>query len=286
VLSRGQRQDWFESNEIVLEALIAGIAMWVFITHSLTAHAPFLNPRYLLNRNYALGLLLVTVYGMLNFTPMVLLPSLLREHMGFSEHVIGIIVGFRGVGGTIGFLLAGYASRMDPRLSMMAGFGMLFAAGVWLMTISLDVSVFSLAANALLQGVSIGAIWVPLTVVTFSSIPTHALAETSAVFHLLRNLGSSFFIALSVTEIVRSSGISYSYMVEFITPFNELLSLPWVLGGWDVDSTRGLASISGEIKRQAAMAGYLNAFGMFTAACALSMPLVLLVRRPKPADKK
>jgi DHA2 family multidrug resistance protein len=133
---------------------------------------------------------------------------------------------------------------------------------------------------------SIGAIWVPLTVVTFSSIPTHALAETSAVFHLLRNLGSSFFIALSVTEIVRSSGINYSYMVEFITPFNELLSLPWVLGGWDVDTTKGLASISGEIKRQAAMAGYLNAFGMFTAVCALSMPLVLLVRRPKPANKK
>ena len=168
---------------------------------------------------------------------------------------------------------------------MMAGFGMLFVAGIWLMTMSLEVSVFSLAANALLQGVSIGAIWVPLTVVAFSNIPPHALAETSAVFHLLRNLGSSFFISLCVAEIVRSSGVNYSYMVEFITPFNELLSLPWVTGAWDVDSTKGLASISGEIRRQAAMAGYLNAFGMFTAACALSMPLVLLVRRPKPGMK-
>jgi DHA2 family multidrug resistance protein len=285
VLSRGQRLDWLDSGEIILEILIAGVAMWIFIAHSLTARAPFLNPRHLLDRNYALGLMLVFVYGMLNFTPMVLLPPLLREHVGFSEHVIGIIVAFRGVGGTIGFLLAGFSSRLDPRLSMMLGFGMLFTAGIWLMTMSLEVSVFSLAANALLQGLSIGTIWVPLTVVTFANIPPHALAETSAVFHLLRNLGSSFFISLSVTEIVRSQGVNYAHMVEFITPFNELVSLPWVLGAWDIETTQGLASISHEIRRQAAMVGYLNAFGMFTAACALSMPLLLLVRRPKAADK-
>jgi DHA2 family multidrug resistance protein len=99
VLSRGQRLDWFDSGEIIIETLLAGVSMWIFITHTFTAHAPFLNPRYLLDRNYTLGLLLVTVYGMLNFTPMVLLPPLLREHIGFNEHVIGIIVAFRGVGG-------------------------------------------------------------------------------------------------------------------------------------------------------------------------------------------
>ncbi|MFT5448808.1 MAG: DHA2 family multidrug resistance protein [Gammaproteobacteria bacterium] len=285
VLSRGQRLDWLESSEIVLELLIAGIAIWVFFAHVLTAREPFLNPRYLLDRNYALGLLLVTIYGMLNFTPMVLLPPLLREHVGFSEHVIGIIVAFRGVGGTVGFAVAGFASRVDPRVSMLIGFGMLLVAGIWLMTMSLDVSVFALAANAALQGAAIGAIWVPLTVVTFSSLPTHALAETSAVFHLLRNLGTSFFISLCVTEIVRSEGVNYSYMVEFITPFNELLSLPWVHGAWDIESAKGLASISGEIRRQAAMVGYLNAFGMFTAGCAVAMPLVLLVRRPNLAKK-
>ncbi len=286
VLSRGQRQDWFDSGEIMLETLIAGVALWVFIIHSLTARAPFLNPRHLLDRNYALGLLLVTMYGMLNFTLLVLLPSLLREHMGYSEHLIGIIFGFRGVGGMIGFLVAGYASRFDPRLGMISGFGMLFIAGIWLMTMSLEMSAFSLAANALLQGVAIGVIWVPLTVMTFANIQPRALAETSAVFHLLRNLGSSFFISLCVAEIVRSSGANYSYMVEFITPFNERLSWPWVLGAWDVKSTKGLTSIAREISRQAAMAGYLNAFGMFTAACALAMPLVLLARRPRPAGEK
>jgi len=279
VLSRGQRLDWFESGEILIETVLAGVAMWVFVAHSLTAKAPFLNPRYLLDRNYSLGLLLVTVYGMLNFTPMVLLPPLLRDHVGFSETVIGTIVGMRGVGGAVGFLAAGLSSRVDPRISMFIGFGMLFTAGVWLMNISLDVSVASLAFNAMLQGVAIGAIWVPLTVVTFQTMSPVALAETSAVFHLLRNLGSSFFIAICVAEIVRVTNTSYSLLAESISPFNELLSMPWVIGAWNAKSQSGLASLSGEMTRQAAMVGYLNAFGMYTAACAVALPLVLLARR-------
>jgi DHA2 family multidrug resistance protein len=72
ILSRGQRLDWFDSGEIIIETVLAAVAMWMFVTHSLTSPAPFLNPKYLLDRNYSLGLILVTVYGMLNFTPMVL----------------------------------------------------------------------------------------------------------------------------------------------------------------------------------------------------------------------
>jgi DHA2 family multidrug resistance protein len=277
VLSRGQRLDWFDSLEIRIEALVAIIAFWIFAIHIVTARQPFLDPRHLLNRNYAIGLLLVTLYGMLNFTPVVLLPPLLKAHANFPESIVGMIVASRGIGGCIGFLVAGFASRLDPRVSMMTGFGMLLVAGIWLMHMDLNVRPFSLAANAALQGLAIGAIWVPLTVVTFSQIADRDRAETSAVFHLLRNLGSSFFISICVAEIVRSTGVNYSRMVEGISAFNPSLTLPWVLGAWDVNSVAGLQRISNEISRQAALIAYLNAFGLFTAACAVTIPLILLV---------
>jgi MFS transporter, DHA2 family, multidrug resistance protein len=69
VLSRGQRLDWDESGEIILETLGAALAFYVFLAHNLTTGRPFLNLRLLLDRNYAL--VLVGVFGMLNFTPMV-----------------------------------------------------------------------------------------------------------------------------------------------------------------------------------------------------------------------
>jgi DHA2 family multidrug resistance protein len=98
VLSRGQRLDWFDSLEIRIETLIAVVAFWIFAMHIMTARQPFLNPRHLRNRNYAIGLLLVTLYGMLNFTPVVLLPPLLKAHANFSETIVGEIVASRGVG--------------------------------------------------------------------------------------------------------------------------------------------------------------------------------------------
>jgi MFS transporter, DHA2 family, multidrug resistance protein len=278
VLSRGQRLDWYDSTEIVVETFVAVIAFWIFFAHCLTAKEPFLNLRHLRNRNYSLGLVLVTIYGMVNFTPMVLLPPLLREYAGFPDLLVGIVIAGRGVGGMIGFLAAGFASRLDPRISMMAGFGMLITAGIWLMQMDLNANVWSLAANAFLQGLAIGAIWVPLTVITFSNVERKDMAETTSIYHLLRNLGSSFFIAILVAEIVRSTSANYSRMVEMITPFNKILTLPEVIGRWDVETIGGLARVGDEISRQSALIGYLNAFGMFTVACAATLPLILLVR--------
>jgi MFS transporter, DHA2 family, multidrug resistance protein len=143
----------------------------------------------------------------------------------------------------------------------------------------LNVSLQILIWNSLIQGFAVGTIWVPLSVVAFDTLAPSDRAEAAAVFHLLRNIGSSFFISLSIAEIVRATGANYSRMTEMISPYNTTLSLPWVTGSWRVDDAQGLARISKEIGRQAAMIGYLNAFMMYTAASALAVALVLIVRR-------
>jgi DHA2 family multidrug resistance protein len=283
VLARGPRLDWFESTEIVVECFVAAVATWVFVSHVLTAERPFLNPRQLANRNYAIGLLLVTLYGMLNFTPMVLLPPLLTGAAGYTDSLVGIVIAGRGVGGCIGFLLAGFASRLDPRVSMLGGFAMLLVAGLWLMRIDLNITYLELTANAMLQGFAIGFIWVPMTTMTFATVAKEDMAEATAVYHLLRNLGSSFFISLCIAEIVWSTGRNYGRLVELVTPFNRSLVQPGIAASLDLESAGTLAGLAREIHRQATMIAYLNAFGLFTAACAVTLPLVLLMRRAKPS---
>ena len=247
--------------------------------HSLTAEKPFLNLRLLLDRNYALGLVLVGVYGMLNFTPMVLLPPLLQANAGYPDTVIGDILAARGVGATFGFFAALWIGKLDPRIGMSIGFGMMVLAGLWLMSINLDVGTDTLMLNSILQGASIGVIWVPLVIATFATLDSRFWPEAMAVFHLLRNIGSSFFISMCVADIVRVTAQNYSRMSEMISPFSHRLALPWVMGGWNADSRHGLAQLSKEINRQASMIGYLDAFAMYTAASAGAMLLVLLVRR-------
>ncbi len=120
-----------------IECLIAALAFYVFLVHSLGARAPFLNLKLLTDRNYAIGLALVTIYGMLNFTPMVLLPPLLQQHVGFSDALVGQVIGCRGLGMLSGFMIAGFMSRIDPRISMAFGFGLQTVGGA----VDADVSI-------------------------------------------------------------------------------------------------------------------------------------------------
>jgi len=73
-------------------------------------------------------------------------------------------------------------------------------------------------------------------------------------------------------------------MVEVVTEFNKTLALPEAMGLWSTATPRGLFSISGEIQRQAAMIGYINAFYLFAVTAALATPLAWMMRAP-PAPR-
>ena len=55
--------------------MVAGL--YYFVVHSLTSANPIINLRLLRDRNYAVGMLLVFLYGLLTLAPMVLMPPLL-----------------------------------------------------------------------------------------------------------------------------------------------------------------------------------------------------------------
>ncbi|MFM9941424.1 MAG: DHA2 family efflux MFS transporter permease subunit [Hyphomicrobiaceae bacterium] len=279
VFARGERLDWLQSAEIQLAIAISVLAFYLFIAHSLTSAAPFIDLRLLRNRNYALGLMLITIFGMLNFTPMVLLPTLMRVHMGYPDMLVGQVVGARGLGGIFGFFAVIFLERLDPRLSVGLGFALQFVAGFWLMTIDLNVTPLELALNGAIQGLSSGIIVVALTLVTFTGIQRERMPEAVSVYHLLRNIGASLFISVSVAEVVRSTGMNYAQLSEIISPYNKSLSLPWVIGPIDLSSLASLERLSREVSRQAAMIAYINAFGLFTAVSAVALPLVLLMQR-------
>jgi DHA2 family multidrug resistance protein len=281
VFSRGQRLDWFQSEEIIATTLLACIAFYMFLAHSLTAERPFVRLTLLRDRNYALGLLLVFFYGMLNFAPVVLLPPLLQNHANYTDTAIGAFIGWRGVGAAMGAAFAMLTGRIDARLMMMLGFGMQVYGGWGMMQYDLNVSQSLLTFNTILQGIGIGIAWIPITVVTFATLAPEARGEAMGMFHLLRNFGSSIFISVAVAEIVRTSSVNYSRMTETASPFNNVWHMPWSTGSWSLDSNVGMAKFANEIGRQAAMIGYMNAFTMYTLIAAAAIPLCLLARMPR-----
>jgi DHA2 family multidrug resistance protein len=133
---------------------------------------------------------------------------------------------------------------------MAFGFGLQTLAGVWMLTFDLNVTMDILMLNSAFQGFAVGSVWVPMTIVAFDTLAAKDRAEASSVFHLLRYIGSSFFISLSIAEIVRTTGANYSRMSEMITPFNPVLTMPNMTGMWNFDTVSGLAKLAAEINRQ------------------------------------
>lgn len=281
MFSRGQRLDWFQSTEIVVAAFLAVISFYMFLVHSLTAKRPFVRLSLFNDRNYSLGMMLVFIFGMLNFAPVVLLPPLLQNHAGYPDTAIGIFIGWRGFGTLLGFFIAMVTARIDPRLMMMIGFFLQGYGGWEMMQFDLNVDENRLAFWSVVQGSGIGVTWVPMTLVTFYTLRPEMRAEAMAMYHLLRNFGSSLFISIAVAEIVRATGNNYARMVETTSPYNKLWGMPGSSGAWSIDTIEGMAKFSREITRQAVMLGNVNAFYMYALVAFIAIPLCLLARLPK-----
>jgi DHA2 family multidrug resistance protein len=59
------------------------------------------------------------------------------------------------------------------------------------------------------------------------------------------------------------------------------MSWPWVTGAMDLNTVEGLTAASAEVRRQAAMIGYINAFRLYAILAILPLPLIFLARMPK-----
>ena len=285
MLDRGNRLDWFDSKEILVEAAVAIICFYIFTAHILTSRNPYLNPWLLKDRNYFLGFVLVFIYGMLNFTPIVLYPSMLQDLRGYPESIIGLLLAARGFGAFAGNFLVLVISRRDPRIGLALGF-IAQAGSCWLLAnFDINMTTAGVAWASAIQGFGVGLSWVPLTIVMFSNIDPKFVPEGTAVLHLLRNIGSSIYISLTITIVIRSTSTNYADFTNFINPFNEIFLYRGEMGFWNSETFFDLKNLSSEIERQSAMIGYINAFYFLAVTGFLALPLILFVKTPKKSKE-
>ncbi|MFP6746673.1 MAG: DHA2 family efflux MFS transporter permease subunit [Alphaproteobacteria bacterium] len=281
LLDRGERNSWLESTEIVLEICAAALCFYIFIIHTFTADKPFLNPRLFLNRNFVLGMSLTLVFGLLNFTPMTLLPGLLQNLRGYPDGIIGLLLGARGLGTLLGFMVLFFGNKYDPRIWLILGFGLQGTSGLMMSQFDINLTTWDVASASFVQGLGTGFLWVPLTLVTFNTLPQSLFPEGSSIFHLLRNIGSSAHISISVALVLHSAKINYGHLAEAVTPYAKAWQMPVTAGAWNLDSVQTLARIGGEVQRQGLMIGYINAFHFYTLTAFIALPLILMVRMKK-----
>ncbi len=291
MLDRGERQDWFEALEIVVEGTVVALAFYIFIVHTLTAEKTFLNKSLLQDRNFAVGLLLVFAFGflllpplLLLLPPLLLLPAFLQDLRGFPVATAGLVLAPRGLGVMVGMTLAGrLINRVDPRLAI--GIGLLgTAAGTWpMVNWTLDVGWWDVVWTGFVQGAGLGLFYVPMFALAFSTLPPRYRTEGTGLFQLMRNIGSSISVSIFATLLARNTTVNYAVLAEHINPFNRAFADPSLSGAWALDRAQGLAALDVEVTRQATMIAYANDFYLLVICTLATLPLLLLLR---PANTK
>ena len=276
VLDRGEREEWLSSGEILLECFLIIIFGWIFFFHSLTSKRPLFDLRLFLNRNFALGIIIHCIFGMLFVTPLVVIPSMLQQLGDVPDVTVGVLMALRFVATAVAMLImVFFASQWNPRALLLLGFGLHTYAGILMSTFDMNTSIFDMAWALSITGLGVGFLWVPMTIVTFSNLDSKRSVEGAMMWNFMRSIGSSFHISLSFIVIFHTQKINYADLVEWINPYINHLKSNFL-----ANDQISFISAAEEISRQATNIGYINVFNFFLWTSLLAYPFIMLISWP------
>ncbi|WP_019142809.1 MDR family MFS transporter [Noviherbaspirillum massiliense] len=274
-LDRGEQLDWFNSNEIVVEAIVCFVAFVFFVAHTATiGKDSFFRYELLKDRNFITGCSFIFIIGAVMYATRALLPPMLQSLMGYPVTTTGLVTAPSGLGTMFAMLLVGrLVGRVDTRIMLLTGFG-ISAVALWQMsgyTIALTQS--DIVIPGVVQGFGLGLVFVPLSAASFATLDSSLRPDGTAIYSLVRNIGSSIGISVVQTLATRNTAIAHASLTEHLTAYNAA-----GYSQFGTDNIVGLASINQEITRQAAMIAYVDDFMLMLGATIAIAPLILLIR--------
>jgi DHA2 family multidrug resistance protein len=283
MLDRGESLDWFASAEVQVEGILAGLAFYLFLAHIFTSRTqPFIEPQLFKDRNFSVGLLFIFVVGIVLLATMALMPPFMQNLMGYPVLDVGYLLAPRGIGTMIAMMTVGKLSgKVDARYLILLGL-VLTSVSLWEMTLfTADSTGTDIVRTGMIQGLGLGFIFVPLSTITFSTLDARYRNEGTALFSLMRNIGSSIGISVVITYLAQQTQANHAAFANAITPFNQALRGAVDAGAYDLSSTQGLVTLNNLVSREAMTLAYLQDFRLMMWIVLAAIPLVMLLSAPK-----
>jgi len=294
ILDKGQEADWFGAHWIcwftaTSIASFIGFIAWEFYTEH-----PLVDLRVFKNRNFAIGVILMTSLGAILYGTTAQLPLFLQTLMGYPALQAGYALSPRGVAAFATTLVVGrLVGKIPMRWMLGFGFVMLAVSSFMLGNINLQVSQTDVIWPSIINGIAISFIFVPLTTTTMSQLAQQQLGNASGLYNLMRNLGGSIGIAFVTTMLARGAQVHQAYLVGDLTPtdaaFKHTLAATTGALAQQTDpataKTQAYAVIANTLDQQAHLLAFVDVFMLFGALALCGIPLLLLFKKVKSPQK-
>ena len=122
MLDRGEQLGWFESTEIIIEAILAVVGFYFFLADCLTSQRPFISVRIFRDWNFSIALVFMFLIGIILLATMALVTPFIQNLLGYPVLASGYLLGTRGIGTFVAMFLVGrLTGKVDARLLIFFG---------------------------------------------------------------------------------------------------------------------------------------------------------------------
>ena len=295
VLDKGQEADWLGAVWVRWFMAISAIAMIAFIIWELTVEHPLVDLRILKSRNFAVGLILMGINGIVLYGTTAELPLFLQTLMGYPALQSGYTMSPRGMAAFCTTLVVGrLVGKIRLRWMLLFGFSMLAFSVFRLSNLTLQVSMASVIFPTVLNGVAVSFIFVPLTTAAMSQLRQRQIGSATGLYNLMLNLGGSVGIATVTTMIARGAQAHQALMVGHLTPTDPVFT--WQLhmaqaviarhGDPVTAGHQAYALIYNLLSQQAHLWAFVDTFRIFTLLVLCCLPLIFLFQRVRRAPAR
>ena len=296
ILDKGQEDDWFGAGWIrwAAAALLSAFAVW--LCKSWAGKDPLVNLQVFRDRNFAVGTLLIFLFGVAIYSTVTVLPLFYQELLGYTAFTAGLVVAPRGIGAICGMPVIGFLSnKVDPRLLLTFGFFTFGLTTLYFGRITLDVSPTTLLMPILITGFALSFVFVPISTASYGTLNNEQIGNASGVFNLMRNVGGSIGISVAQTLLTRRSAAHQNEIINQVpsggAPFqNAVQQAQHALAPTFGPANPGTAAAGGaapgllyrQLGQQALNWAFVDVFRWLAVLCFVCVACVWLLKRVKP----
>jgi DHA2 family multidrug resistance protein len=221
MLDRGEDDDWFSSGFIGSLAAIAAVGAATAVAWLLYARRPVVDLRVFKDRSFALGCIAIGIFAILLYGSAVLVPQLAQQHLGYTALLAGLVMSPGAV--CVIFLIPVLniiLPRVQTRFVVTVGFLVLGGSMLYSRMLTPDIDFRHLMYMRMAQSLGIGFLFVPLSILAYSTLPHDLQQDATALFTMFRNVLGSVGISVTTAMITSRTQTQMAYLAYHTSQTN------------------------------------------------------------------
>ena len=289
-LSDGTKYGW-SSPFIVTLFITSLITLTIFVFNELQHPEPILDLRMFKNFLFTISVIISSLLAIGMFGAIFLIPMLLQNVLGQTAMKTGLIMFPAAIASGVMMPLSGKLFDKYGARGIVIGGLILVTWTTYAMNGFNDLTPYLVMTVWLtIRGAGMGLSMMPVTTAGMNTVPTALIGRASALSNVIRQVSSSFGIAMFTTIMQHRQVFHFSNMAQSLNlNSNEYVHLQATLGdistslGWGYGTTQGLgiSIIAKEIGKLSMIKAIGDCFIVAAALCLVALVMSLFLKESK-----